>query len=306
MNIKKNNFCGFIWSPAIIFTDDILEYINKIYPVLHYYTYEFNNQEKYEKSILDIYTTDDIDPNKVKNVKIQNMIKYSFSYTYFKFFIEKPNFRKKKATGTDISQVVENIKKKIRTSYMGKLKNYIHDIIIHISDNFEQTNDIDIIMKKYENFKKYEFINLKYFLKYNFNNNIFDRVDMLVRKYSIEQYLKNNNYDFSLYKKMQKKRTNKDSENYVINFKKLINSLLNNGFNINYPIKYSKNYLLRDGSHRLSYLYLNNKIFIPIKNMPWDNHKTYSVNWFINNKFSNNELNIINNEIEKLNIFLMN
>ena len=99
MITKKFNFSGFIWSPAKKFTDEILEHINKTFPVLHYYIYDFKNKEDFETSILDIYTTDDIDPNKVKNVKIKNMINHSFSYTYFKFYIEKPNFRKKHKTG---------------------------------------------------------------------------------------------------------------------------------------------------------------------------------------------------------------
>ena len=45
-----------------------LKDINKTFPVLHYYKYEFNNKDNFEKSILDIYTTDDIDPNKVQFV----------------------------------------------------------------------------------------------------------------------------------------------------------------------------------------------------------------------------------------------
>lgn len=303
MNIDKYNFSGFIWSPAKKFTDEILEHINKTFPVLHHYTYDFKNKEDFETSILDIYTTDDIDPNKVKNVKIKNMINHSFFYTYFKFYIEKPNFRKKKATGNNISQSVENIKKEIRTSYMRKVQNYIHDIIIHISDNFEQTKDIDIIMKKYEQNRKYEFINLKYFLKCNYKNNIFDRADMLIRKYSIEQYLKDENYDFSLYKKMQKKRTGRNSENYINTFKKLIKSLLNNGFNINNPIIYSDNYLLLNGSHRLSYCYLKKYNFVPVEKNAYIQHGSYSIEWFKHMKFSQEELNIIQNELKDLNIF---
>lgn len=303
MNLEKYNFSGFIWGPASKFTDEILENINKTYPVLHYYTYEFSNKEIFSKSILDIYTTDDIDPNKVKNVKIKNMINHSFCYTYFKFYIEKPNFRTKAMTGNNISHTVENIKNSVRTYYKGKVKNYIHDIIIHISDNFEQTNAIDIIMKKYDKYIQHEFINLKYFLKCNFKNNIFDRTDMLIRKYSIEQYLKNSDYDFFLYKKMQEKRTGKNAKDYITTFKNLINSIKNNGFNNNYPIRYSYNYLLRDGSHRLSYCYLKQKTFICIKAMEWDNHQPYSIDWFKKKKFSEKELNIIDKELKQLLVF---
>lgn len=292
------NFSGFIWSPASKYIEEILELINTDYMVLHYYNYKFQNKKDFSNSVLDIYTTDDIDPNKVKNIKIKNMINHTFSYTYFKFYINEPNFRKKD-TGNKISKVVEVLKKKIRNKYKTKVNNYIHDIIIHISDNYEQTTDIKQIMKKYEKNKMDEFINLKYFLKCNCMDNVFNRVDILVRKYSIEQYLKDKNYDFGFYKKMQQKRTNNDSFEYVIKFKKLIKSIQKNGFDNNYPIKYSFNYLLRDGSHRLSYTLLLNKTFIIVKHMEWDNHNDYSIEWFKNNNFEEDEVNIINRELTK-------
>lgn len=300
----KHNFCGFIWSPAKEYLDEILEYINKKYHVLHFYNYQYDNKHDYEKSILDIYTTDDIDPIKVKNVKIKNMMKTPLCYTYFKFYIAEPKFRLKASTGNKISCVVEDIKKSIRTYYNGKIKNYIHDIIIHISDNFTQTTQIEEIMNKYKGNQISECINLKHFLRCNFKNSIFDRADTLIRKYSIEQYLKDSNYDFLFYKKMQKIRTGLNPENYVIKFKKLINSLQTNGFNNKFPIKYSKQYLLRDGSHRLSYLLIKKPTFITIKHKIWDNHSTYSKQWFIDNKFNNNAIKIIDNELEQLNKFL--
>jgi len=300
----KYNFSGFIWGSSINHQNEILEHINNAFPVLHYYNYEFSSKKLFEKSVLDIYTTDDIDPKKVKNVKITSLLKFPLQYTYFKFYIETPNFRKKKATNNNISKVVEQIKKSIRSKYKSKIKNYIHDNIIHISDNYEQTVDIEKIMQKYQTNRIYEFINLKYFLKCNYKNNIFDRADMLVRKYSIEQYLKNPDYDFSLYKKMQEKRTRQNPKDNASTFKKLIISLTKNEFNNNYPIRYSYNYLLRDGSHRLSYCYLKQKTFICIKSMEWDKHSTYSIDWFKKSKFSEKELNIINNELNKLLIFI--
>ena len=295
------NFSGFIWSPAKKFTNEILEHINKKFPVLHYYIYDFKNKEDFSKSILDIYKTDDIDPNKVKNVKIKNMINHSFSYTYFKFYIEKPNFRKKKATGNDLSKVVEAIKKEIRGKYKSKIKNYIYDIIIHISDNFEQTKDIDIIMKKYEKHRQHELINLKYFLKCNFKNNVFNRADMLVRKYSIEQYLKDENYDFDFYKKMQKKRIKR---NTMKTFIELIKSLKKNGFNETNPIICNQNYRIHNGSHRTAWAYYSNLTFIYIKRLDKNKSSNYSIEWFIKHNFSKKNIDIINNELVKLNQYL--
>tara|TARA_Y100000389_G_C17379350_1_gene473451 strand:- start:145 stop:1161 length:1017 start_codon:yes stop_codon:yes gene_type:complete len=314
---KKNkennhyNFSGFLWGPSLEFANEILEYIHANYSVLHYYNYDFKNKNTYNTSILDIYTTDDIDPKKVKNVKLKALSDYPLKYVYFKFYIKDPLFRKKGSSKKNISTVVEKIKKKIREKYKTKLTHYVHDIIIHITDNFQQTNQIEDIMKKYNTNKRSECINLKYFLKCNYINNIFNRVDTLVRKYSIEQYLKNPDYDFGLYKKMQFHRTKKTQKhkvknliNYVNDFKKLINSIKNNGFNNEYPIKYSLHYLLRDGSHRLSYLLILKPTFIKIEHLKWDNHKTYSMNWFKNQDFSSEELSIINNEITNLDTFL--
>ena len=289
------NFSGFIWSPAKNYTDEILEHIHKTFPILHYYTYDFKNKEDFESSVLDIYTTDVIDPNKVKNVKIKNMLNHSFSYTYFKFYIANPNFKKKQATGNNLSRTVKAIKSGIRAKYNSKIKNYVYDVCIHISDNFKQTKDIDIIMKKYEKHRQHEFINLKYFLKCNFKNNIFNRADMLVRKYSIEQYLKNPNYNFNFYNKMQKKRFKR---NTMKTFIKLIESL-KNGFNKNYPIICSKNYRIHDGSHRTAWAYYSNRTFIPIKRMSIE-AADYSIKWFIKHNFSKENIDIINNELVKL------
>lgn len=71
--------------------------------------------------------------------------------------------------GNNISQIIEEIKRIIRSKYKSKINNYIHDICIHACDNFKQTNQIEKIMEKY---KKFNFINLKYFIKCNFTDNI--------------------------------------------------------------------------------------------------------------------------------------
>ena len=62
----------------------------------------------------------------------------------------------------------------------------------------------------------------------------------------------------------QIKRTKKNPDIYVSKFKNLIESIKKNGFNNSYPIEYSENYRLRDGSHRLGYLLILKPIFIKI------------------------------------------
>ena len=314
-NIENNhyNFSGFLWGPSLEFTNEILEYIHANYQVLHYYNYNFKDKNTYNTSILDIYTTDDIDPKKVKNVKLKALSNYPLKYVYFKFYIKDPLFRKKGSSKKNISTVVEKIKKEIREKYKTKLTHYVHDIIIHITDNFQQTNQIEDIMKKYIKSRQSEFINFKNYLKLQFKNQVFNRADVFVRKYSIEQYLKNTNYDFEMYSKMQIKRTTNKSKNkkksierYILDFKNLISSIQTNRFNNNYPIVNYSNYLLRDGSHRLSYLLILKPTFIRIINTKRIINTSYSIKWFKENSFNESELKIITDQSEYLNQYLFN
>ena len=297
-------FCGFIWSPVFDYHNVIINELNNNYGInkLHkYHIYDFKKKKfMYEKSILDIYTTDDIEISKVKNIKIKNMTPYSNKYIFFSIKIDNPEFRIKEKTKTKISKVVENIKKNIREKYKIKVNNYIHDIIIHIADNFEQSNKIIKIMNKYKNFIKNTFMNTKVFLKYQFNKTIFTRYDMLVRKYSINEYLNNKDYDFALYKKMQFLRIKKNDCH--LKFIELIDSLEKNGFDNNFPIEYEHSYLLRNGSHRVAHTYLKNNPFIcisPLLDYPSKSNKfcNYGIDWF-KDKFTKDELDIIINEYD--------
>lgn len=299
----ENNLCGFLWAPCSEYYNDILEEINRKYSVFNYYIYKYNNRKDFEDIVLEIYSTDDIDPNKVKNIKLKSIKDNNF--IYFTFYIKNPTFRKK-GNGNDICVDIEKIKKEIRDKYKSKINNYVHDIIIHMCDNFEQNKKIKYIMLKYNYIEEY--INVKYLIYCNCENNVFKRVDMLVRKYSIEQYMKNNDYNFSLYLKMQKLRIGENNgKNTHIKFKNLINELKN--VDINIPIEYENKYMLRNGSHRLAIYYYKDKQFIKCSKLI--NYKSegskicnYDLDWF-KNKFSNSELNIIENEISKLKVYMI-
>lgn len=299
-------FCGYLWSPILQHTTEILEELNKTYKVKQYFLYDFKNDKaKHDAAVLKIYTTDDIAQEKVKNVKLKSMAPYPHKFVYFLFDIPDPKYRIKAGFNTKISTIVEAIKKQLRGKYMSKVKNYIHDIIIHVSDNETQTSQIAEIMKSYQAYKTQEFMNLKTFLRYQYNGGLFTRADMLVRKYSIEQYLKNKDYGFALYKKMQQKR---NASQDITKFRQLIDSLRKNGYNNNIPIEYEALYKLRNGSHRLAYLYSQQSTFIccsPLIKYPSEGAGfcNYSIGWF-KNRFSEVELKVIQDEINLLNAFM--
>ena len=140
-------------------------------------------------------------------------------------------------------------------------------------------------------------VRLKHLLTSNFINDRFNRIDVLVIKHSIEQYLKDENYDFDMYLKMQRHRGYSEemygsciAELLIERIKKLIKSFEEHGFDDNFdklikgrigpnesidesidktwlepnaykkgqPFMFTTEFRLVNGAHRLAYAYLKN------------------------------------------------
>ena len=185
---------------------------------------------------------------------------------------------------------------------------------------------------------------LKHLLTSNFINNKFNRVDVLVIKHSIEQYLKDEKYDFDMYLKMQRHRGYSEamygsciSELLIERIKKLIKSFEEHGFDDNFdklikgrieqnesidktwlepnaykngqPFMFTTEFRLVNGAHRLAYVYLKNitpiLVFSEISPVEAARITPYDIEWF-EERFSTNDLEIINNEVDELKKYLKN
>ena len=166
---------------------------------------------------------------------------------------------------------------------------------------------------------------LKHLLTCNFINNKFNRVDVLVIKYSIEQYLKNEKYDFYMYTKMQIYRGNQQARELVIprkesrilikRIKELIKSLEEKGIIVDtqdatrLPLSTTHYFVLVNGAHRLAYMYLKKITSVSVlrdtKERMGNTIKPYDIEWF-KKRFTTNELEIINNEVDELEKYLKN
>ena len=185
---------------------------------------------------------------------------------------------------------------------------------------------------------------LKHLLTSNFINNKFNRIDVLVIKHSIEQYLKDVKYDFDMYLKMQRHRGYSEamygsciSELLIERIKKLIKSFEENGFDDNFdklikgrieqnesidktwlepnaykkgqPFMFTTESRLVNGAHRLAYVYLKNitpiLVFSEISPVEAARITPYDIEWF-EERFSTNDLEIINNEVDELKKYLKN
>ena len=195
-------------------------------------------------------------------------------------------------------------------------------------------------------------IELKQLLTGNFINNKFNRIDVLVIKHSIEQYLKDEKYDFDMYLKMQRHRGYSEemygsciAELLIERIKKLIKSFEEKGFDDNFdevlsskakrvsgiedgsidrtwlehkharaknkgqPFKFTSEFKLVNGAHRLAYVYLKKITPVLVFNgLPRGDGvriTPYDIEWF-DERFSTNDLEIINNEVDELKKYLKN
>lgn len=131
----------------------------------------------------------------------------------------------------------------------------------------------------------------------------FNRYDIIVRLISVEEYLKDDNYNFKLYKKMQHKRMRADParcHEYITQFKTLIKSIHDHGFEEGCPILIGNTLHIIDGSHRMACCLHYNVQYITAKVHERDMYAPYNIKWFHDNLFTFKEIKKINKRWEEL------
>ena len=152
-------------------------------------------------------------------------------------------------------------------------------------------------MKEYDKLlelSSIEGVELFFDTKWLFNRTLgvnLNSADLLIRLLAIDNYMGKNNYGFNLYKKMQFKRIQVNSEiiykkeDYEYEFKRLINSIETNGFDNKKKLALNKKYEVFDGAHRLACAIAFNIEKLPVEfNLKYiDKTYDYSLNWFKEN-----------------------
>ena len=110
---------------------------------------------------------------------------------------------------------------------------------------------------------------------------------------AIDSFLNDKKEGINLYDKMQKNRGGSAYKNPWKVFQKLITSFNNNGLDSHYPLLVNKDMHIVDGAHRLACALYFNEPFIAIKINKKLDFSSYGINWFKNNNFSSEELDLI-------------
>ena len=121
-------------------------------------------------------------------------------------------------------------------------------------------------------------------------NGEFNALDVVVKYIAIECYYGINDYGMNLYRKMQTKRVNED---WTERFDNLIKSF-EHGIDMNSWIKTDVNYSIHDGAHRLALSLYHGYKTVPVKIFNVEiSRRYYGINWFIENGFTDQEIEII-------------
>ena len=124
-----------LWPPAAEFFDDIQSIISDRFTILKNNNYI--DMQDFQDYVRKIYKIDDIKEWKV-DMKLKAMSSYNNHFRVIDIYVPHPKFRLK-SNNKLISKVMEELKKEIRSKYAASISGYLHDIIIHIGDNYSHT-----------------------------------------------------------------------------------------------------------------------------------------------------------------------
>jgi hypothetical protein len=139
-------FGGFLWAPSEEYWHNIMRHISSNFQITYIKKYKFETSHDLEKMIIKLYKYDHVPMERIKNVKIANLMKFAPKCLHFQFWVPNPE---NVGRGNHIIEPnVINMKNSIRRKYRKYITNYKRDIIIHISDNVIQTGFIDDIINR--------------------------------------------------------------------------------------------------------------------------------------------------------------
>lgn len=150
-------FYCLLWPPTFCCSDEIIENIKQIKSV------EISDVNKYKLTqqqlvelIYEVYETDDISIDKLdlkcrymlNSITACNLDKEELPLVVLKLKIKNPNYKLKHLSGKPQSIETIEIKKRIRNEFKEKINKYYYDIIMHVTDNELQNDQVQKILTR--------------------------------------------------------------------------------------------------------------------------------------------------------------
>ena len=143
----KKAMYAIIWPPAKALADRVVEEMQETVEVVEWLDIVMD-QEEFTDFVKAVYSTDDVEEWQI-HAKLSRMIKKDeCEVRIVKFYLDHPKFRIKRF-GHTISGAGMEMKEGIRNRHKNEMENYIKDIIIHTTDNYEQAYLVAKIVDSY-------------------------------------------------------------------------------------------------------------------------------------------------------------
>ena len=151
-------YYAIFWTPARNIFEKLEEELPKVESGIEIVDRELIRlpRDKFKKFMYDVYETDDIAKYKL-DLKYQHLMmsleKDNYTSETLPFVVVKtrlhdPDFRMKGLTGLPQSKKTMRIKKQIRNNNESLITDYYYDIIMHMTDNTIQNDDVAKILTK--------------------------------------------------------------------------------------------------------------------------------------------------------------
>lgn len=138
----REGMIAVLWPSVSGYFEEITRELSRLIDIEQVVDQSFSDRSEFEDAVWKIYSVDDIADWKVQK-KIEYMRKYGTQIRFIQFRLAKPYYRLKVNTHLPLSMRLEGVKKIIRQRFEGKVNPYFFDIIIHIADNYSQSNQIN-------------------------------------------------------------------------------------------------------------------------------------------------------------------
>lgn len=132
--INSHIFSIILWNPIQKYSSEIIDYISKQHSIIYNKNHTIDNIEKF---IYKIYELDVRCYKPYLPKKIEFLEKYKNSVNFILVLVDNPNY-----DNENVSRTADNLKKTIRSNYKSYITDYLKDVIIHISDNSVEAENI--------------------------------------------------------------------------------------------------------------------------------------------------------------------
>ncbi len=139
-----------LWPPALKIADKMSLEISKHYTIFSSISYSMD-KDNFKKFMFKIYKPDKTPTSRIKR-KYKAMRVHGTNVRILGLEIPDPTMlphKKARLKGMLYCQEMKRLKRKIRSIFKSKVKGYVHDIIMHVSDNEDHNRRTRKLLKKY-------------------------------------------------------------------------------------------------------------------------------------------------------------